>query len=262
MACECDQSPATPLKLQTHTLFLLTALAVGKIEAHETWLAPSEFAASVGSEIQFSLTSGMNFPKLEYAIKPERISICRCRQGKTNLPLQFREKFPKAGLLTAWVVLFPKTLELSEKEVAEYFEEIAAPAEMRAFWNRLKAHHQWRETYTKCAKTFVAVGHASADSSWQEPVGMPLEIIPLNDPTKLRAGENFSVELRENGKPVAHASVGLIANRKRIFQQTDEAGRATFVLEKEGPALFFAVQLEWREGNWFSIFSTLCLEAI
>ena len=74
----------------------------------------------------------------------------------------------------------------------------------------------------------------------------------------MRKGDNFPLELRANGKPLANAVVGLMptAEGKRTFRKTDAAGRAEFALDQAGPVLFFAVQLEWHESKWISTFTT------
>jgi len=42
---------------------------------------------------------------------------------------------------------------------------------------------RWREQYRKHAKAFLRVGEAlGAPSSWREPVGLELEIVPEGDP--------------------------------------------------------------------------------
>ncbi len=250
----------------------LVLACFSNVGAHETWLAPSDFTSEPGSEIHFSLTSGMNFPTLEYPIRPERVSNASVRQNKkisdlidphsAKASLQFQNSFFAPGLVTAWITLHPKTLELTEAKIAEYFEEISAPSEIRELWAKLKGKYKWSETYTKCAKTFIAVGDSASDSSWKEAVGMPLEIVPLNNPTTAHRGEIMSVQLIANGKPLPNAPLGLMPNAdgKRAFQITDANGRANFILEHGGPALLFAVKLDWREPEWVSTFTTMSFQ--
>ena len=77
----------------------------------------------------------------------------------------------------------------------------------------------------------------------------------------MHKGGSFSVQLRQDGKPLANAAVGCIATgSKRVFAQTDAEGRVSFSLPTEGAVLFYAVQLRWQEPEWFSNFSTLCLQ--
>lgn len=91
---------------------------------------------------------------------------------------------------------------------------------------------------------------------------MPLEIVPLNDPMALKAGEKVAVRLLENGQPLPNLALGLITegDGRRNFQTTDPEGRATFPLERAGRALLFAVHLQWRDDHWQSNFTTLTIQ--
>ncbi len=249
--------------------FLFLYLGVASLLAHETWLAPGRFASSIGEPIDFGLTSGLKFPVLDYAIKPERVAEAQFRLAghrselkqlaRGNSALRFGLTPAQAGLLTAWVRLKPKSLELSDVKVIEYFEEIDAPKEVRNIWARRKERVAWKETYTKCAKTILRVGDAKDDDSWKVPVGMPLEIVPLTDPTVWKVGEKVEVQLLENGKPLANIALGAIAEggSKRDFAGTDADGRAAFLLVKPGRLLLFGIHLQSAAEVWQSTFTTL-----
>lgn len=241
--------------------------------AHETWLTPSTFRPRPGERLTFSLTSGLHFPALDYAIRPERIATARCRVEEKEMALRVVERgekalrleqsFTGAGEMMAWVTLRPKRLELSEEKVAEYFDEIAAPAELRAAWRKRKGRTKWREIYTKCAKTFVVSGAGRSDRVWPKPVGMPVEVVPLSDPGQWRAGGTLRVRLLEAGRPLAQQAVGMILGKAaRVFVTTDEKGEAEFRAGEPGPVLLLAVHLRWREKtqDWSSLFTTFCGE--
>ncbi len=252
-------------------LLLPLALSFVSASAHETWLAPASFAPEPGTQVTFSLTSGMKFPALEHAIRPERIRIARFRQGtlETDLgssssarsALQFQAAFPAAGFVAAWVTLEPRTLELTDAKVREYFAEINASPEIRDHWAQRKGRRKWKETYTKHAKTFLRVGDAPPDASWEKPVGLLLEFVPLQNPVTLKVGEHAGFLLLENGNPLRNCAVGLLfeGNPKRQFQTTDAEGRVTFELARPGQALFYAVQLRANGEEWQSDFTTLTL---
>ncbi len=54
-------------------------------------------------------------------------------------------------------------------------------------------------------KTVVAA--FGAEEGWQEPVGLPVEIVPLTRPFGLYAGNVFCAVALKNGQPLAHATV-------------------------------------------------------
>jgi hypothetical protein len=179
----------------------------------------------------------MGFPALDYAIRPERIAEAYARDaggrtefkpGKRKLnSLSFERAFLRPGMVAAWVTLSPKTLELSDAKVEEYFAEINASPEVHRIWAGLQGHTKWKETYTKCAKTLLRIGESGSDNSWEKPVGMPLEIVPLTDPSLLRSGQSATFQLLEIGRPLGNVSLGLLMNGKRIFPSTDAGGRVT-----------------------------------
>lgn len=253
------------------TVFILTGF-IGTASAHETWLLPSAFEAKVGQEVRFDLTSGMEFPAPGNPIEVERVSKAAYRLGKsqsTGGKLEAKEKslsltqsFPRAGLATVWVELRPRDIELTDDLVAEYLDEIGATSQTRALWARQKGRSVWKESYTKHAKAFVAVGDASRDRSWQKGVGMALEIVPVTDPLALRAGEDLTVELRRREKPIAGVPVGLLVRGSdRVFKTTDATGRVTFPVSHAGEAMLFSVDLRPAAdgSSWKSDFTNLTL---
>jgi uncharacterized GH25 family protein len=263
-----DPSPLFVKRIPFFLLILLLA-CVRDSSAHETWLSPPAFSGPIGTTVVFDLTSGMKFPVLEYVIAPERVSAAHVRLGleqdaltvheRGKSSLRFARVFERMGRATAWITLFPKTLELSEAKVSEYFQEISASQEVRDTWSRMRTH-KWRETYTKCAKTCLVIGDGIADDSWKEPVGMALEIVPLTDPAALRVGQSASFKLLENGRPLPNLPLGLLVegSDRRVFQVTDSEGQATFPIERAGRALFFAVHLQISDDKpeWKSNFTS------
>lgn len=252
-------------------IFLIALVA----SAHDTWLLARRASVPPGAVARLDLTSGMAFPALDYAIKPDRVSSARCRlNGKTFemarssavKSLAFRVRLPHEGIATLWVELKPKALELTPKQVEEYFDDINAPAALRLSWKNAGGTKRWREIYTKHAKTFVKVGEAVADRSWAEPVGMALEIVPEKNPTTLRAGDDFPVRVLRNGFPLPNFSLGIVreGNSLSEFQTTDAEGRVTFRLARSGKWLLRGTELRPSnkpETDWESDFSTLTIEA-
>lgn len=54
-------------------------------------------------------------------------------------------------------------------------------------------------------KSFVNKG--GIPTGWNEPIGLPTEIVPLNKPTNIMAGSTFSGIVLSGGKPVAGAEI-------------------------------------------------------
>jgi uncharacterized GH25 family protein len=256
-------------------LFLILILSIASL-AHDTWLLPRQAFVAPGTRVLLDLTSGMKFALIDFAIKPDRIDVARCRlNGKTfeieertsgAKSLQLSVTLPDPGIATIWVELGPKSLELTPKQVQEYFAELNASRELRQVWASAGKARRWRELYVKHAKTFVAVGANTADESWQQPVGMALEIVPETNPASLRAGDDFPVRVLRNGTPLANFSLGIIREGNTLprFKTTDAAGRATFRLARPGKWLLRGTDLRQStkpDTEWESDFTTLTIVA-
>ncbi len=93
-------------------------------------------------------------------------------------------------------------------------------------------------------KTIVAA--YGADEGWDEPVGLPTEIVPLLRPFGNYAGNSFTGQVLMNGKPVPHAEVEVeLYNRDHSLQapsdyhvtqviKADQNGIFTFTCPRAG----------------------------
>ncbi|HVG03371.1 MAG TPA: DUF4198 domain-containing protein [Burkholderiaceae bacterium] len=259
-------------------VFALGGVASNGVAAHDTWLQPRRASVLPGTIAQIDLTSGDKFATFEAVIKADRVATARFRlNGKTsNIPpgspekksLELRAPLSEPGVATLWVSLAPKSAELNRKEVQHYLDEIDAPSLLTQAWyagTKAKTAKPWREVYSKHAKTFVRVGRPKSDLSWQEPVGMPLEVVPEKDPTALRAGDEFPVRVLKNGSPLMDFSLGILREGKtnRAFKKTDAAGRAVFRIARAGKWLLRGTELRssHKPGtDWESDFTTLYFE--
>lgn len=243
--------------------------------AHDTWLIPDRFRIGSGEPVTLDITSGMEFPKLDVGPKRERIQAVVCRLGGRTVDLNDFEAGPNSlrikavlsdpGVAAIWVKSPPKQIELKADDVQEYLDETDAPATVRKQWAETKEPKRWRESYSKRSKTFVRVGDAKADTSWREPVGLFLEIVPEMDPTTLKAGDDFPVRVLKDGKPFADFSLGIVAegDTKGSIKKTDDAGRVGFRLNKRGRWLLRGTDVRKsakQDVDWESDFTTLTIE--
>lgn len=243
--------------------------------AHDTWISPSVFTIVAGQEVRFDITSGMKFPALEAGPKADRIAKAGFRLGgetgelknfvASKEALRVTRSFAGNGLATAWLQSLPKQRELTDSQVAEYLEEARAPSDIRSAWERQKGKAKWKEEYIKCAKTAVAVGDAAGDESWGKPVGLNLEIVPVTNPTTIKAGESAAFKMLRDGKPLPNAALALVreGSEERVYQTTDAEGVATFPFAKPGKHLLTTMILELPASEpplWHSNFSTFTLE--
>jgi uncharacterized GH25 family protein len=243
-------------------------------QAHDTWLIPDQFNLAPKSTVTLDMTSGMEFPKLDAAPKPERVKSANCRLAgksfeitdKSAAPhsLQFKAELADEGVATFWVKLPPRAIELTPDQVKEYLDEVDAPEALRQEWAAMK-EPRWRESYTKHPKTFALVGKPQSDRSWAEPVGMFLEIVPEKDPTALKAGDDFPVRVLKDDAPFPGFSLNAVSagEARGETRKTDTDGRVTFRLSKDGRWLLRGTDIRKSsqpDTDWESDFTTLTLE--
>lgn len=243
--------------------------------AHDTWILPDRFHPEPGSEVVIALTSGMEFPKNDHAVEPDRLESARVRlaggeeaitsrqSGTDHLALRLRPT--PEGVVSIAVSSKPREIELAPKDVGEYLEEIGAPAGVVEAW-KSAGSGGLRERYRKHATTFVRVGSGGADSSVRAPWGLDLELVPQSDPTLLGAGDRFAFQLLFRGKPLAGATVALAGSGgKTVESATTQAdGQGAVRIPAAGPWLLKTVHLRPSVAAgepWESDFATLTVEA-
>ncbi|TCM84522.1 DUF4198 domain-containing protein [Rhodovulum steppense] len=75
--------------------------------------------------------------------------------------------------------------------------------------------------------TKVFFNKAGLPTGWNEPLGLPTEIVPLNKPTNILVGSTFSGQLLSEGEPVAGAEIEIEYLAAEPDMETNTAGEAT-----------------------------------
>jgi Domain of unknown function (DUF4198) len=250
----------------------LALIATGSAYGHETWLLPGRARIDAPGPVILSVSSGMDFPKPDTALRPDRAKLSWVRQGGADEPLEvlnaiggstvLRATLKRPGLARIWMDLSAIPLELSADLVDVYFDEIQADAALREGWAKVQPR-PWRESYAKFATTFVRVGAPDPnDRSWAEPIGGSLEIVPEADPTALGTDPVLRVRVLKFGIPLPGLMIAAQAGGMRDWKRTDENGRAGFQLKGNGPWLIHGTQLtrvDRPDLDWESWFTTLTI---
>lgn len=252
---------------------VILSLSLGRVLAHDTWLEPQAFALRSGDVAAFDLTSGHAFPEAEHAIRRERLARADCRvAGKPHRmhaasvqpkSLRLTVRLQHEGAAVCAVELKPRTIDLTEEQVAAYLDEIDAPDAIRRAWAAAPQPRRWRETYAKYAKTTVGTGARQEDGTWSKPVGMAIEIVPESNPLTIRTGDELAVRVLRDGSPLAGLSLALAGiGTPNIWRRTDAEGRAKFLVPSAGRWIVRGTDLRGEAGGrWRSRFATLVFEA-
>lgn len=255
---------------------LLAALLGAPLAAHDTWLLAGPAAVSAGERVRLEITSGMAFPAPDTAPDPERFerlwavgvdrSVTQAASWR-RLEKGTAWEGPVAGPTTAVVAITtrPRTLDLTDEDVAHYLDEIAAPRSVREAWARAPAPRKWVETYVKNAKVWIGVRGAAADMNPAlGAIGQPLEFEAVGEALPQRAGDTLALRLLYQGRPLAEQPVGLVFEGESTAKllATDARGEVRFTLERPGRYLIRTTYLRPPAAPgeaWTSDFATATL---
>lgn len=85
--------------------------------------------------------------------------------------------------------------------------------------------------------TKVVVGALGLEQGWQEPVGLPVEIVPLSRPYGLWAGNVFQGQVLKDGKPLAGATVE-VEYLNDMGMKASQDSMVTQVVRADGQGVF------------------------
>ncbi|MDX1939489.1 MAG: DUF4198 domain-containing protein [Saprospiraceae bacterium] len=201
-------------RITTSLIFLISAWIL--FTAHEFWLAPSQFRLKPGKTVQLDLLVGEDFHGELWGARKKRTESVHHYFGMQkedltaqalatdSLSMQFKCKKSGTHLLT--MRSNNSFIELSGEDFNNYLKEdgIENILALREKQNQLGRPS--REFYQRCAKALLQVGKKT-DDTYSINCGMPLEIIPLQNPYKLKVGDKLQVKILFEGKPLPDAVV-------------------------------------------------------
>ena len=194
-------------------LVALHLLAAGASGAHEYYLLPSRWEAVPGDTVRFGAVVGEGFTGDRKPYAPGRVVRLLARAARDlDLALvasagdsTWARFVPadRGGLLIAYESSFSTiTLEAAKFDLYLAEDGLDGPlAARRARGDTLPG----RERYRRCAKTWLG-GDAAARVT--TPVGLPLEIVPLEPPGP-GSGRPLKVRVLFRGRPLAGALLNM-----------------------------------------------------
>jgi len=226
-------------------------------QAHEFWIAPSNFRIPSNGTVSLQLFAGMEFRGEVWSKRSERTLWVKhyAKSGMRDITRSFLAGDSKPVVLeglaegTHLVALRskPSYIELDAKDFNEYLAEdgIENIADLRT--KRNETAKPSREFYQRCAKILIQSG-AGEDDSFGINAGMPLEIIPLKNPYALLKGDRLSVQVVFQGRPLPFYTVWAWAKSENVLAvkeryKTDGEGIVSIPLSKEGEWMISLVRM-------------------
>jgi uncharacterized GH25 family protein len=258
--------------------FLAAFAAAAPALSHDLFFRAPRYHLAPGAAAVVDVLSG-TFTKSENAIERERLADLSIvtPEGRVKLDLAaWSESEPKSTLrLTAggegtYVIgaaVKPRMLSLSGKEFGAYLREEGLEEVLQARAAEKRLDEPSRERYSKYLKALVQVGAAASDAH-ATVLGYAAEIVPEENPYRLKAGGTLTVRCLVDGKPYAGKKVFAGGRRGtsdvRLAAQplvTDSEGRAKVRLPEAGVYYVKLVAIaelkDDAEANYESKWSTL-----
>lgn len=233
----------------------LTAAAVSIVLAvqvfgHDLFLKLDSFFVAANSKVTISILNG-TFTASEGAV-----SYARLRDASIVAPDGARTKpieadFTKnettsflnvdvktAGTYVAGLSTMEREIDLEGKDFNEYLAHDGIPDTLAERKAKNELDKKVRERYSKHVKAIFQAGDARTDS-YKTVLGYPVELVPQQNPYKLKAGDTIDVLCLKDGKPLVNQFVqsGREAGGKVIPGQdvrTDKSGVAKIKLNGLG----------------------------
>jgi hypothetical protein len=262
--------------------------------AHEFWLQPASFQVATGTAVPMRLLVGENFSGKAWA-RPTRRVQRFVRFGPTNWAdsTDLRPALLADSLAPAVRYTAPGThllaltsqlayLELPATEFTAYLREEGLGEALRQRQEGgVATTKPGREAYRRCAKTLVLatqgahLSPAAADTTFRRVLGLPLELVPEQNPYRLRSGAALTVRVLRQGQPVPGALVRVwqvapgLAKQSKIptvssfTTRANSQGRVLLRVVGPGPYLLATVSIENASptltvrADWLSTWASL-----
>jgi uncharacterized GH25 family protein len=249
--------------------------------AHDLWLVPPGETKPgqpvVGQPVVVRAITGMKFPLGDHPANPakyaRRIVLDPDHNEGTLEPkgaddvagrLEFVPKKP--GIYLVAVQTNPRIIKLDADAFNEYLVSDGLP-HIYQLRSKLKILDQpGVERYSKSPKAIVQVGD-SPDGDPTKPMGLPLEIVPLQNPLTRRVGDTLRVRVLFQQKPLVDANLGWDApgapgevEFPRGTVRTEAKGEALIPIAQSGPMTIRLTHMTRpmaKDHEWESFWTTL-----
>jgi len=237
------------------------------------WVEPVTFSPQTGDIVGVKLRVGQDLLGDPLVRDPALIKQFIVEDSEGRKPLVGRTGSDPAGYVRIaapglHVIGYssnPSAVELGAEKFNQYLKDegLDEVAALRA--RRGETGNKVRELFSRCAKSLLLVGPASA-SAGDRKLGFTLELVAERNPYALHAGEPLPVRLTYEDHPLAGALV-VALNRKnpaeKVMARTDKEGRVRLQLRPEGLWLIKAVHMlpaATPNTDWVSYWASLTFD--
>lgn len=246
-------------------------LVVSTAVAHDFWIIPDIFSAPADATLHFSGRAGTRFPA-GTAVQPNRVAEARLigatsqtkitEMSVEGTSLRLHQKPPAAGQYIVAVTLASNPTRSTAAGVLRFLKSEGGAAEAARLEreNALAGQDSLVYHATSYAEAVVEVGRGGP-RAFATSTGLPLEFVPVNDPSHLHEGDTLHVKVVGNGKavpnigifagPAADTTAGATASgaNTSLSLVADDAGVVHLPLTKSGAWNLRAAYVSKRSGG-------------
>lgn len=196
----------------------LISIAATPIVAHDLYLKLDSYFIAINERVTIKILNG-SFMSSEGAVRFERLADLSVvspggvrskppesqftKDEKTSyLNLEPRE----TGNYVVGLSTMSREIDLDGKAFNEYLEEDGIPDILADRRKNNELEKSVRERYSKHVKALFQVADKQTDN-YKQVLGYPVEIVPRNNPYKLRKGDSFEFLCLKDGKPLVNQYV-------------------------------------------------------
>ncbi|WP_080059207.1 DUF4198 domain-containing protein [Spirosoma aerolatum] len=250
-------------------------------QAHEFWLQPATFFAEPNHVVPIKVLVGEHFQGERSEGKKNRIIHYTHWNGSTKeeiTPKLMKGHYGSVPLIltasgTHLITLANtnKYLEMRADSFLLYLQEDGLDQVIQWREKHNQTQKRSREFYRRCVKTLIQVGPLTTkDQTFSLNTGMPLEILPAQNPYNLKPGATLRFTILFENKPLAGALVrywnrapiknSAPADFTQQEQRSDVNGQVRFQL-KAGNNMISLVQMvpytDTSQADWQSYWGSL-----
>ncbi|MFN0141251.1 MAG: DUF4198 domain-containing protein [Pyrinomonadaceae bacterium] len=232
------------------TTLISFALIATPVFAHDLFLKLDSFFVAANSKVTIYILNGtfmasegaVNFARLRDAsiVAPDgaRTKPVEANFTKNETTSFLNLDIKDAGTYVAGLSTMEREIDLEGKDFNEYLSHDGIPDILAERKAKKELDKKVRERYSKHVKTIFQAGDVRTDS-FKTVLGYPVELVPQQNPYKLKSGDTIEILCLKDGKPLVNQFVqsGREANGKVVTGQnvrTDKKGIAKFKLDGAG----------------------------
>lgn len=244
--------------LHVVTTIGLLATSIIDTRAHEFWIEPDASQVAVGEAFTATLNVGQDLSGSTYSYLPPRFERFTVTAGDLTALVDSRVGdnpalqmvVEEAGLqIIAYQSKGEGLTYANSKKFQQFLDYEGLDWVLEAHKQRGLPSENFRENYTRFAKSLVQVGPYDADNSSNDrEVGLPIELIAVQSPFE-PGREQLSVQLLRSGRPLENIQLATFQRNpdgsvSRRLTRSDANGFAEILIDGGGFFLVSAVQME------------------